>query len=132
MAGLRYRTGSISNRHGNVQGCLCPDRQRNGNIYRLHLFINKKMSSVSDSVLLSEEHGQFWAFLFRFNIESVGYRNFALQKGGLWSFRQYCSCSTVGPNFRTIAVSKKTWFKWKLLYSYLFDLSTRKKTVRRK
>ena len=44
---------SISNRHGNVQSCLCSDRKRNGNIYSLHLFINKKMSSVSVSVLLS-------------------------------------------------------------------------------
>ena len=44
---------SISNRNGNVRGSLCSDRKMNGNIYRLRCFIDKRMPSVSVSVLLT-------------------------------------------------------------------------------
>ena len=115
IVGLRYRTDSIWNRNGNVQGCLSSDiatapknwcilymycklhctlinkktyskiveisivytedfkvflnewmnewmgsdRRTNGNNKRLHLFINKKMSFVSVSALLSVHCWQF-------------------------------------------------------------------------
>ena len=36
-------------------------------------YINKRMSSVSISILLYVERWQFWAFSFRFDIESVRY-----------------------------------------------------------
>ena len=44
---------SISNRNGNVRGCLCSDRKMNGNIDRLRLFIDKIIPSVRVSVLLT-------------------------------------------------------------------------------
>ena len=48
-------------RNGNFRGCLYSDRKMNGNIFKLHLFINKKMS-----------------FLFFFPSERWQFRRFRL------------------------------------------------------
>ena len=48
---------------------------------QITFFINRRMSSVSVSVLHSLERWQFWAFSFLFNIDSAWYRNFAIEGG---------------------------------------------------
>ena len=48
---------------------------------QITFFINRRMSSVSVSVLHSLARWQFWAFSFLFNIDSAWYRNFAIEGG---------------------------------------------------
>ena len=73
---IRYRT------QAETFGAVCvSDYRMNGSIYKLRLFVDKRMPSVSVSVLLSVARWQFWGFSFRFDIESVWYCKFAVAGG---------------------------------------------------
>ena len=48
-------------RNENFRGCLCSDPKKNGNIFKLHLFINKRMLFM---FLFPSERWQFRRFCF--------------------------------------------------------------------